>query len=152
MGYTLGEAARATGLNKSSILKALKTGKISGAKDEHGQWAIEPCELHRVYPPCSEAPGADNGAGNDRHPPGNGPAPAVPDALVAELRAQLARMDRTLDDMREDRDRWRSMAERLALSPPKPSPAPPAETPTATPADAGGPLYRAWARWTRKAG
>jgi len=26
MGYTLGEAARATGLNKSSILKALKTG------------------------------------------------------------------------------------------------------------------------------
>jgi hypothetical protein len=50
MGYTLGDAARATGLNKSAILKAIRTGKVSGVKDEHGQWCIEPCELHRVYP------------------------------------------------------------------------------------------------------
>ena len=49
MGYTLGDAARATGLNKTVILKAIRSGKVSGAKDEHGQWRIEPCELHRVY-------------------------------------------------------------------------------------------------------
>ena len=50
MGYTLGDAARATGLNKSTILKAIRSGKVSGTKDVHGQWCIEPCELHRVYP------------------------------------------------------------------------------------------------------
>jgi hypothetical protein len=50
VGYTLGDAARATGLNKTAILKAIRSGKVSGVKDEHGQWRIEPCELHRVYP------------------------------------------------------------------------------------------------------
>ena len=50
MGYTLGDAARATGLNKSTILRAIRSGKVSGTKDAHGQWCIEPCELHRVYP------------------------------------------------------------------------------------------------------
>jgi hypothetical protein len=50
MGYTLGDAARATGLNKSTILRAIRSGKVSSTKDVHGQWCIEPCELHRVYP------------------------------------------------------------------------------------------------------
>src|SRR6516162_2840810 len=50
VGYTLGDAARATGLNKTAILKAIRSGKVSSVKDEHGQWRIEPCELHRVYP------------------------------------------------------------------------------------------------------
>jgi hypothetical protein len=50
VSYTLGDAARATGLSKSAILKALRSGKVSGTKDAHGQWCIEPCELHRVYP------------------------------------------------------------------------------------------------------
>jgi hypothetical protein len=47
VGYTLADAARATGLNKTAILKAIRSG---GVKDEHGEWRIEPCELHRVYP------------------------------------------------------------------------------------------------------
>jgi hypothetical protein len=34
MSYTLGDAARATGLNKTTILKAIRTGKVSGVKDE----------------------------------------------------------------------------------------------------------------------
>jgi hypothetical protein len=113
VGYTLGTAAKATGLNKSTILKALRSGKISGAKDEHGQWCLDPAELHRVYPPHSEAPGADNGAGNDRQPPDNGLAPttAATDALVAELRSVIA-------DLRQDRDAWREQAQRLALPSP----------------------------------
>jgi hypothetical protein len=48
MGYTLGDAARATGLNKSTILRAIRSGKVSGTKDVHGQWCIEACELHRT--------------------------------------------------------------------------------------------------------
>jgi hypothetical protein len=50
VGYTLGDAARATGLNKTAILKAIRSGKGSRVKHKHGQWRIEPCELHRVYP------------------------------------------------------------------------------------------------------
>ena len=46
MSYTLGDAARATGLNKSTILKAIHTGEVSGVKNVHGQWCIEPCGLH----------------------------------------------------------------------------------------------------------
>jgi len=50
MTYNLGTASRATGKSKSTILRAIRTGKISAEKDVHGQWTIEPAELHRVYP------------------------------------------------------------------------------------------------------
>ena len=50
MTYNLGTASRATGKSKSTILRAIRNGKISAEKDVHGQWIIEPGELHRVYP------------------------------------------------------------------------------------------------------
>ncbi len=54
MSYTLATAAKATGLNKSTILRAIKGGQISGTKDPFGEWRIEPVELHRVYPAVAE--------------------------------------------------------------------------------------------------
>ncbi len=50
MGYTLGTAAKATGRSRTSILRAIERGKISAEKNVHGEWDIEPSELHRVYP------------------------------------------------------------------------------------------------------
>ena len=50
MAYSLAAAATATGLNKTMILRAIKTGKISGARDKSGEWCVEAAELHRVYP------------------------------------------------------------------------------------------------------
>src|SRR3954447_25770189 len=35
--------------------------RISAGRDELGQWAIEPCELHRVYPPLTDDTGTENG-------------------------------------------------------------------------------------------
>src|SRR5215467_8864266 len=61
MSYTLAAAAAAWGLNKSTVLRAIKAGKISGTKDEHGEWHIEAAELHCVYPPVAAA-AAGNGA------------------------------------------------------------------------------------------
>ena len=110
MPLTLAEAAQATGLNRSTILRAIKNGKISGARDEAGAWSVEPVELHRVFPPASATPKAV-------------PQDAQTDALVAELRAQLA-------EMRSQRDAWQGIAERLALSAPKP-PEPKPEAPAA---------------------
>src|SRR5215210_5764586 len=51
--YSLKEAAEAVGMGKPGILKAIQKGKISAKKDVHGQWSIDPSELHRVYPPDS---------------------------------------------------------------------------------------------------
>src|SRR4029077_16484506 len=57
MSYTLGQAAKAVGMSKTSILRSIKAGRISAGRDELGQWAIEPCELHRVYPPLTDDTG-----------------------------------------------------------------------------------------------
>lgn len=54
MAYTLGQAARVVGMSKTSIFRSTTTGRISGTKDEFGQWCIEPCELHRVYPALTD--------------------------------------------------------------------------------------------------
>jgi hypothetical protein len=59
---------------------------------------------------------------------------------LAELREMLA-------DMREQRDKWETVAQRLALT----NQQPPQKPSAPATADAGGPLYRAW-RWLRKAG
>src|SRR3546814_6509357 len=56
MAYTLGEAAKATGISKASISRAINSGRISAIKTESGSFSIEPVELHRVYPPKSSAP------------------------------------------------------------------------------------------------
>ncbi|MGA8616631.1 MAG: hypothetical protein WB760_34030 [Xanthobacteraceae bacterium] len=48
------QAAEATGKTKPTILRAIQKGKISAKKDEHGEWEIDPAELHRVYAPVPE--------------------------------------------------------------------------------------------------
>lgn len=54
MSYTLAAAAAATGQNKTTILKAIKDGRIPGTRDDLGEWHIEPAELYLVYPPLPE--------------------------------------------------------------------------------------------------
>jgi hypothetical protein len=46
---TLSEAAKETGLTRSGIFKAIKSGKISATKDDNGHFQIDPAELFRVY-------------------------------------------------------------------------------------------------------
>ena len=55
MPYTLGQAAKATGLSKPTIANAIKRGRISALKDDIGQYAIDPAELHRVFPAVNQA-------------------------------------------------------------------------------------------------
>ncbi|MCC6776288.1 MAG: hypothetical protein IT537_06570 [Hyphomicrobiales bacterium] len=51
MSFTLAAAASATGLSKSTILRAIKDGKIAGTRDERGVWYVEPGDLHVLCPP-----------------------------------------------------------------------------------------------------
>ena len=62
--YTIATAAAAVGRNKTAILRAIKAGKISVAKDENGEWQIDPADLHRIYPPLRNA----SMRANDMHP------------------------------------------------------------------------------------
>ena len=108
--HTLATAAKATGLNKSTVLRAIKSGKISAAKDEHGEWQVDAAELHRVYPPVGDAPGRTSA--EQRHATLDAAdAAARLEAQIALLNALTALMRDQLDDVRKDRDAWRSQAE-----------------------------------------
>src|ERR1700739_686023 len=52
MSYSLSNAAAACGIYKSTVLRSIKSGRLTATKDALGQWRIEPAELHRVYPPA----------------------------------------------------------------------------------------------------
>jgi hypothetical protein len=95
---SLAEAAQATGKNRSTILRALKRGVISGSRTEAG-WTVEPSELFRAFEPAQASPNAV-------------PQDAQASALVAELRAQLA-------EMRGQRDAWQRMAEARLIAAPE---------------------------------
>ena len=54
MYASLGQAAKATGVSRSTILRAIKAHRISASKTDTGDWAIDPAELHRVFPPVAQ--------------------------------------------------------------------------------------------------
>ena len=65
MKYSLSEAAKATGKNKTTIQRAVKSGKISAAKGDSGSYEIDPSELHRVFPPAVAQRDAQHLQSND---------------------------------------------------------------------------------------
>jgi hypothetical protein len=103
MPITLAQAAEQSGVNRSTLLRAVKAGRISGARDEAGNWTVDPAEAFRVFPP--------------KQPPQQAQADAATDALIAQLH-------RVIDDLRQDRDEWRDQAKRLALPAPRQEPQP----------------------------
>ena len=54
--YSLVTGAAATGVNRSTILRAIKAGKLSAERDGSGAWVIQPVELHRLFPPLPQLP------------------------------------------------------------------------------------------------
>lgn len=49
MKFTLGTAAKAAKVSKSTILRALDDRRMSGEKNEKGHWQIDPSEVDRVF-------------------------------------------------------------------------------------------------------
>ena len=114
MSYTLAAAATATGLNKTTILRAIKSGKISGRIDEHGHWHLEPAELHRVYAPVAGL--AESGGAPQRDAAFEAVAAAELKFKVALAEQRLSELKEDLEDMRSQRNAWQAQAERLALT------------------------------------
>jgi hypothetical protein len=50
---TLGEAEREVDVTKSTISRAIKDGRLSATRNEHGHFQIDPAELFRVYEPTA---------------------------------------------------------------------------------------------------
>jgi hypothetical protein len=114
MPYSLAAAATAVGLNKTTVLRAVKSGKISAQMDEHGHWRIEPAELHRVYPPIASH--ADSNAAAQREAVFEAVAAAELQFKVALTEQRLAELKADLESMRSQRHAWQAQAERLALT------------------------------------
>ena len=109
---TLGKAARETGKSKTTILRTIKSGRISASQDEDGTWRIEPAELFRHF---ERVTGDGDGNGsvarsdtpqrNTSAAEGNGDAPRTGydtpprnSALRAEVEALRERMNTALID------------------------------------------------------
>ena len=111
--YSLANAAAATGLTKSTVLRAIQSGRLTARKDPFGRWQIEPGELHRVYPPVT---GLTEAAGTAQR---RATANLVTALAEARLRASLAEQalsdaEAMIDGLRADRDAWKEQAQRLA--------------------------------------
>jgi hypothetical protein len=136
MPYSLSQAAEAVGMNRSSILRAIKAGKISATRDEHSQWQIAPAELHRVYPAAAA------------------PASSHTDELIAELRARLDDMRAALATAERNAETWRVAFEREQAQRALPTPSNDAQQAEQQPEQATAEpsrFRRAW-RWMRATG
>lgn len=107
MALTLNQAAKTCGRSKSTLLEAIRTGRMSAPKDDRGRYAIDPAELHRVFPFQSQDRSGDRSPEPQPTSLENQPEPADP-VLKREielLREMLARAE-------ANADHWRVLAER----------------------------------------
>jgi excisionase family DNA binding protein len=117
---TLGEAARLTGLGKTTVARAIKAGRLSATRTVTGSYEIDPAELARCYPvntatEATDATVAATGPVLWVHRTSAAPettgATAALEARIAGLHEIGDLLRRQLDEVREDRERWRSQAE-----------------------------------------
>jgi hypothetical protein len=99
MPLSLCQAARETGRSKSVLSHALKTGRMSGRRDDKGNWAIDPAELFRVFDPKPA-----------KEPQGEQSSPAHA-ALIELLREQVRDGKQREQELREERNRLLTMLE-----------------------------------------
>jgi ATP phosphoribosyltransferase regulatory subunit HisZ len=96
MAYSLAQAAAKTGRDRSTLLKAIKRGKLSATRDSAtGAWQVDPSELARVY-------GIGNSEDNSENVTGTAQADSA--ALIAAKDAQLEEQRETIADLRRRLD------------------------------------------------
>jgi len=110
MMLSLNQAAKECGRAKSTLLEAIKKGRLTAPKNKKGHYEIDPSELFRVFERNTRAEQTEPASsGSDR----------VPSALLeAKIDAQgtlLARMEAEIEDLRSQRDKWQAQAERQTL-------------------------------------
>ena len=109
MKHTAGTAAKAVGKTKSTITKAIASGKLSAIKNDNGAWEIDASELYRVCPPTPlETVEIEQ---NDTLKEMDGNSKEI-EALERLLKAA----EEQIYDLKADRDEWRKQANQLLLT------------------------------------
>lgn len=118
---SLSQSAKLTGKSKSTINRAIKTGKLSATRHEDGTYSIDPAELARAFDvePLEGAKRRDADLDGTR----------LLERITA-LEAMLNREREISADLKEDRDRWRQQATALLTD--------------------QRPVPRSWWSWSRK--
>ena len=114
---TLGQAAKLVGKSKSTITRAIQSGKLSAQRQEDKSYRIDPAELHRVWPATVAQP--DHEEPHGTHEGTQGGTLAVLQVKVEMLEAQLEREQDTVEDLRRRLDRSEERV--VALSAPQTS-------------------------------
>jgi hypothetical protein len=125
---TAKQAADETGKSKATILKAIKTGRLSGSKDDKGEWQIDPAELFRVYQHAPTDSQSSAPAHTTEHGGLSVELAAVRDKLATlehERQRERGQLESQIDDIKQDRDFWRQQATALLTDQRKPEPEPP---------------------------
>lgn len=104
---TLGQAAKETGLSKTAIARAIKSGRLTATRGESGEYRIDPAELFRVYPVT----------GNGDSNPEQYATPKDDSGLQGQmdiLRELLRQIESERDDLRRRLDNSEAAREREA--------------------------------------
>lgn len=111
MEYTLAGAAQATGIAKTTIFRAIKSGKLSAKRLDDRTYRIDASELARVYPIVASQR-SDETVRNVPKQEKRPGTPRVSEAEVAVLRTKLEMVEAQLARERDLRDQERESAER----------------------------------------
>jgi len=114
---SIGQAAKLSGRSKSTISRAIKSGRLS-AKRDGDRYLIDPSELTRVF----GATVAQQSQQNDTQPQSATPYGPSKDALETEIRMLREMLDRereTVDDLRQRLTQTQSLIEDHRAEPPR---------------------------------
>src|SRR5215203_2415982 len=95
--FSLRQAAQEAGTSKSTVLRAIQSGRLSATRTDDGGYSIDPAELFRVYP---SKPAADQVVDRFAGQDATAPTPAgMTDLLMrqAQLEAALSGVQAILD-------------------------------------------------------
>ncbi len=109
---TLGLAAKATGKQKSTILDAIRAGRLSATRNDLQQWQIDPAELFRVYPAQHVIERQETPEQQTEHPAS---FVQMLEKEREERERERRQLESQIDDLKADRDRWQQQAERITL-------------------------------------
>ena len=108
---TLGQAARLVGVGKTTLTRAINSGRLSATRRADGSYLIDPTELTRVYSVKPETP--SQSAPTMQH----AISTMTPDmtARLVMLEAEVGGLKALLDEVKQARNDWKDQAARLAL-------------------------------------
>ena len=118
MSITLTEAVKITGKSKSTLTRAIASGKLSASRSEDEKtYMVDESELARVFPFVS----ANHGS-----PPVTSPESLPAELELALVKTQIAeikqmhrrevdRMESQIDDLKQERDDWKTQASNQTL-------------------------------------